>query len=87
MEYYRCLSVELTEEIRRRGFRPYGNQDQLSEALKRDDDNRGSEATTVMTVPIPYVPSEVNLTRSVEFGASAHAHVLVGERESSPSPI
>jgi hypothetical protein len=83
MEYYRCPNAELVKEIRRRGFRPYGNQDQLSEGLGKDDYTRGSEATTVATVPRPFAPSEVNLTRTAEFGRTEHANVLVGEREST----
>ena len=81
MEYYSCTNTELTKEICRRGCLPYGDHDQLSEALKKDDDARASEATTVATIPRPFVPSEVHLMRSAEFGTTAHANVLIGEGE------
>ncbi|KAF2679281.1 hypothetical protein K458DRAFT_117486 [Lentithecium fluviatile CBS 122367] len=80
MDYYRCPNAKLTKEIQRRGFQPYGDQDQLSEGLQKDDSLRGSEATTVETVPAQFVPSRVNLMRTVEFGKTAHANILVGER-------
>jgi hypothetical protein len=83
MNYYRCPQADLTREIQRRGFFACGDQDRLSEDLKKDDDARGSEATTVTTSPKQFVPTELNLRRTAEFGATEHAHVLIGEREST----
>jgi hypothetical protein len=83
MNYYRCPEADLTKEIRRRGFFACGDQDRLSEDLKNDDDARGSESTTVTTIPKQFVPKELHLTKTAEFGATQHANVLVGEREST----
>jgi hypothetical protein len=83
MSYYRCSQADLTSEIQRRGFQPCGDQDRLSEDLKKDDDARGSEATTVSTIRKQFVPPKLGLARTAEFGATEHAHVLVGEREST----
>jgi hypothetical protein len=49
MNYYRCSTNEIHIEIQRRGYNVSGSRDQLSEILANDDNNRGTEATTVAT--------------------------------------
>jgi len=70
----------LNLEVRRRGYIFVGCRDQLSEALQTDDHVRGSDATTVTTeVSGPFVPRELNLSRTAEFGKTAIVNSLVGE--------
>jgi hypothetical protein len=82
MEYYKCPIEDLYREIRRRGgYIPHGNGDELSEALEEDDKRRDSDATTVKTIGISqFVPRDVNLARTAEFGESFVASRLVNEK-------
>lgn len=74
MDYYRCPYEALTEELQRRGYDVTGSKDQLSEMLKRDDEARGSAATTVRTDAIGhFLPNyrhpKHDLWKSVPAGA------------------
>ncbi|KAH3909138.1 hypothetical protein HBH56_168660 [Parastagonospora nodorum] len=81
MIYYQCSTEALNLEIRRRGYIFIGCRDQLSEALQTDDNVRGSDATTVTTeVSGPFVPRELNSSRTAEFGKTAMVNSLVGEK-------
>jgi hypothetical protein len=80
MDYYNCSIEELHQELQRRNYTPFGSRDQLSEGLRADDDMRGSEATTVTTEhPAAFVPREVNLMRTAEFGQTVPAGQLVNQ--------
>lgn len=80
MSYYHCSTEQLRIEAQRRGFVVLGTRDQLSEALKRDDEERGSDATTVTTEKLGmFLPRDVNLSRTAEFGQTTPANFLVGE--------
>ena len=80
MTYYQCSTEALNLEIRRRGYIFIGCRDQLSETLQADDHVRGSEATTVTTeVSGPFVPGELNLSRTSEFGKTTIVNSLAGE--------
>jgi hypothetical protein len=82
MEYYKCPMEDLYREIRRRGgCMPHRNGDELSEALEEDDKKRGSDATTVKTMGISqFIPRDINLARTAEFGESFVASQLVNEK-------
>ncbi|KAL6702954.1 hypothetical protein ACN47E_000796 [Coniothyrium glycines] len=81
MDYYQCCTADLQQEVGRRGYTLSGSSDQLSESLKKDDEARGSLATTVVTDnESQFVPREVNLARSAEYGTGVPAGVLVGEK-------
>ncbi|KAF1937842.1 hypothetical protein EJ02DRAFT_426277 [Clathrospora elynae] len=81
MDYYKCSIEDLHRETRRRGRSLLGTIDQLSESLKRDDDARGSDATTVASLELgPFVPREIHLSRTAEFGETVPAGRLVNER-------
>jgi hypothetical protein len=81
MSYYRCSTEQLHLEAQRRGYVACGTRDQLGEALKRDDDERGTDATTVTTEKLGmFVPRDLNLSRTAEFGQTTPANFLVGER-------
>jgi hypothetical protein len=80
MEYYRCPIEDLIQEARRRGYTRFGNSDQLSEGLQRDEEARGSDATTVGTVAqSAFVPRGLNLSHTAEFGKTVLASHLVDE--------
>jgi hypothetical protein len=80
MEYYKCPIEDLIREARRRGSTKSGTSDQLSEALQRDEEARGSDATTVGTVvQSAFVPRELNLSHTAEFGKTVLASHLVDE--------
>lgn len=80
MAYYSCPIEGLYNEIRRRGFVPSGTPDQLSEGLKKDEETRGAEATTIRTENLGlFVPRELNVARTAEFGHTAPAGSLVNE--------
>jgi hypothetical protein len=80
MIYYRCSLDELHLEAQHRGYTTLGSPDQISEALEKDDNNRGTEATTVATRAMGlYVPRQHNLMRTSEFGQSVPARLLVDE--------
>lgn len=80
MNYYHCSIEELLHELRRRGYKPYGARDELGEALQKDDENRGVEATMVTTKVLgSYVPRAVNMSRTAEFGETVLATSLVNE--------
>ncbi|CAO2657066.1 Nn.00g058690.m01.CDS01 [Neocucurbitaria sp. VM-36] len=81
MNYYSCQIEEIHKEIRRRGYIPFGTNDQLSESLTRDDDARETDATTVYTKNIgDFVPRELNLLRTAEFGESVLPSLLANEK-------
>lgn len=80
MDYYACQIGELRQETRRRGYTPLGTGDELSEGLKRDDEQRGADATTVKTEePGQFIPQGLNQSRTAEFGQSAPAGLLANE--------
>jgi hypothetical protein len=80
MNYYQCSIEDLHLEARRRGYNPGGTRDQLCEALQKDDYVRGADTTTVMTQNLgPYMPRELNSSRTAEFGRTAPAMLLVNE--------
>lgn len=81
MEYYKCLIEDLWREVNRRKLQlPLKPRDELSEALASDDERRGSEATTVETrIQGGFVPQNVNLGHTAEFGATVLANQLVDE--------
>ncbi|KAF5849572.1 hypothetical protein GGP41_004995 [Bipolaris sorokiniana] len=82
MEYYKCLIEDLWREVNRRKLQlPLKPRDELSEALASDDERRGSEATTVETrIQGGFVPQNVNLGHTAEFGATVLANQLVDEK-------
>jgi hypothetical protein len=80
MNYYQCSIEDLHLEARRRGYNLGGTRDQLCEAMQKDDHARGAEATTVITQDLgPYMPRELNISRTAEFGQTAPAMLLVNE--------
>lgn len=81
MEYYECPVEQLRREVLRRSLRlPLLPHDELSEALKHDDERRGSEATTLVTRKgDAFVPSQANLAHTSEFGTTVPATQLVGQ--------
>lgn len=80
MEYYECSFEAVHKELQRRAHTAHGSHDQLSELLWSDDDERGSEATTVMTkimtVAAPYEPNSV---WEEQFGSTFPAEQLVNQ--------
>ncbi|KAJ4288156.1 hypothetical protein N0V90_012173 [Kalmusia sp. IMI 367209] len=80
MEYYACAQGDLQRELSRRGHSPDGNHDRLSERLKYDDSERGSEATTVQNAPLTAIPELMRWKEDPVFGKTAQANLLVGER-------
>ena len=80
MSYHQCSTEDLQLEARRRGYTAFGTRDQLSEALKEDDDDRGTDATTVKTEALSlFVPRQLNLSRTAEFGHTTPAILLANE--------
>jgi hypothetical protein len=81
MEYYECPGQDLFLEARRRGFpKLLSSQDQLHEDLMHDDEERGSDATTVSTTDrSAFIPRTVNLSHKTEFGDTTLASQLVNE--------
>ena len=86
MEYYRCPLEDLIREARRRGYTRLGTSDQLSEGLERDEEARGSLATTVDTVAQSlFKPRQLNLLPTAEFGKTVLASHLVNESKHTRS--
>jgi hypothetical protein len=85
MEYYKCPIEDLRRETQRRMLRlPLSPRDELSEALRLDDEVRGSEAMTVETCRYgTFVPRQVNLAHTAEFGTTVLATQLVNESRGS----
>jgi hypothetical protein len=80
MHYYRCSTEQLQLEAQRRGYATSGTRDQLGEALKKDDNDRGTDASTVKTESLGnFAPRELNLSRTAEFGQTTPAMMLVNE--------
>jgi hypothetical protein len=80
MHYYRCSTEQLQLEAQRRGYATSGTRDQLGEALKKDDNDRGTDASTVKTQSLGnFAPRELNLSRTAEFGETTPAMMLVNE--------
>jgi hypothetical protein len=80
MNYYQCSIDELRLEAQRRQLVPSSTRDQLSEALQKDDECRGTDATTLTTEqPSPYVACNFSLSRTAEFGQTAPIGLLVNE--------
>ncbi|KAF1975122.1 hypothetical protein BU23DRAFT_552545 [Bimuria novae-zelandiae CBS 107.79] len=78
MDYYRCPKTELHQELCRRGLRASGDQDIAAERLSKDDEDRGSEATTVSAITWPLAspsPWKIN----PEFGTTTPVGMLVNE--------
>jgi hypothetical protein len=83
MNYYQCSTAELHLELRRRGYTVSGMRDQLCELLEKDDDNRGTDATTVATKEmVLHATGEHNLLHSRELGEAVLAERLVNESRS-----
>ncbi|KAL1603663.1 hypothetical protein SLS60_005251 [Paraconiothyrium brasiliense] len=79
MDYYQCAKIDLHDELTRRGFRAYGDQDEAAERLKKDDDQRGSLATQVDM--ISEMSNAVYTWKvSPEYGKTCPASMLVNER-------
>ena len=80
MDYYQCPIEDLRLELQRRDFLTYGNHDQFSESLRSNDEERGCEVTMVTTkYPTAFVPRQINLKRTVEFGQTAPTTHLVNQ--------
>lgn len=80
MDYYFCSAEELRHEIRRRGAFPVGGQDELSEELKKDDETRGTDATTLKTLDSAHFGPKAKLR--IAFSPNVvHPNLLVGESE------
>ncbi|KAJ8111311.1 hypothetical protein OPT61_g6066 [Boeremia exigua] len=81
MDYYQCPTEALRHELQRRAYTSNGSHDQLSERLQADDDERGSEATTVATEHVTAPLSrEDNLNRTGQFGPTFPASELVNQK-------
>lgn len=80
MDYYFCSADELRQEISRRGRFPVGGQDELSEELKQDDENRGTDATTLKTVDSAQFGPKAKLRIACSDNV-VHPNLLVGESE------
>ncbi|KAF2831097.1 hypothetical protein CC86DRAFT_134804 [Ophiobolus disseminans] len=81
MNYYRCSTEDLQLEAQRRGYASFGTRDQLGEALNRDDNDRGTGATTIKTERLGlFVPRELNMLHTAEFGETTPAMLLANER-------
>jgi hypothetical protein len=80
MDYYFCSPEDLRQEISRRGYFPVGGQDELSEELKKDDENRGTDATTIKTTDCAQFTPKQKLQRLHQAPGSVHPSLLVGER-------
>jgi len=80
MDYYFCSTDELRHEIARRGFLPVGSQDELSEELKKDDETRGTDATTLKTLDSQHFTPQAKL-RIATWPGLVHPNLLVGESE------
>lgn len=82
MDYYSCPIEELHKEVERRGYAAWGTCDQISESLKKDEEVRNAEATTVKTEDLGLsILQEHNVTRTAEFGHTALASSLINESE------
>jgi hypothetical protein len=56
------------------------SRDDLIERLMEDDDNRGSDATTILTTErSAFVPPGVKMEHTAEFGNTTLANQLVNE--------
>jgi hypothetical protein len=83
MDYYFCSAEELRLEISRRGYLPVGGQDELSEELKKDDETRGTDATTLKTLDSAQFSPHAKLRLACSPGF-VHPNLLVGESEWPP---
>ncbi|KAF2118202.1 hypothetical protein BDV96DRAFT_488670 [Lophiotrema nucula] len=52
MSFYHCPTSALSQEVRRRGYIPDGSRETLSEWLQRDEEGRGTAATTISHLAI-----------------------------------
>jgi hypothetical protein len=77
--YYQCSLTEIHQEVQRRKHLREGYHDQLCESLGKDDDARGSDATTVST-HLSSACSLEALTQTSEFGQTTEPNLLVNER-------
>jgi hypothetical protein len=77
--YYQCSLTEIHQEVQRRKHIREGYHDQLCESLGKDDDARGSDATTVSTHPSPACSLRA-LTQTAKFGQTIEPNLLVNER-------
>jgi hypothetical protein len=77
MTYYNCPKFILHNELNRRGFPPSGPQDTSAERLQKDDLDRGADATTISTLPLPSPHQKWRL--SPEFGKEVDARLLINE--------
>jgi hypothetical protein len=77
--YYQCSLTEIHQEVQRRKHLREGHHDQLCESLGKDDDARGSDATTVSTHLSPTCSLRA-LTQTSEFGQITEPNLLVNER-------
>lgn len=69
MDYYQCSFEALHGEVQRRTLSTHGSHDLLSERLQSDDDERGSDATTVITENVSDItPREVSIIKTGGFG-------------------
>lgn len=82
-DYYHCTPQELWQEVERRGYRPLGSHDELSEGLTRDDHVRGTGATTVAT-EIKDRAKPRSKRQKAEYGDAIDPGQLVGESENKP---
>jgi hypothetical protein len=81
MDYYQCPIQDLVSELQRRRFPMLStSKDELIERLMEDDDNRGSDATTILTTEQnAFVPPSVKMAHTAEFGNTTVANQLVNE--------
>ncbi|KAJ4992078.1 hypothetical protein SVAN01_02399 [Stagonosporopsis vannaccii] len=81
MNYYQCSIEALRRELQRRVQATHGSHDQLSERLQSDDEQRGSEATTVTTETVSAITPRVVISlRARGYGQPFAAAQLVGQR-------
>lgn len=82
MDYYFCAPEELRSELSRRGYLAVGGQDELSEELRKDDDSRGTDATTIKTLDSAHFGPKAKL--KIAYSPNVvHPTLLVGESEFS----
>ena len=81
-DYYHCAPQELWQEAERRGYRPLGGHDELSECLTRDDHVRGTGATTVVTLAKDCAKPR-SKRQIAEYGEAIDPCRLVGESENN----
>lgn len=88
-EYYECTLADLHREIMRRFVRmPLLHCEEISEALKKDDEERGSNATTLETQREGSTfPQRTKHLHTAEFGVTVPAKQIVNESTSSQNQI